>query len=228
MQTGITGFPGLPNSREEHHSCEFCVPQPMAVLDLTLSDGATLRVRRHGNPGGPRLILSHGNGFAIDAYFPFWCHFLHDCEVIVFDQRNHGWNARHDARGHTEWQMAQDMETILRAVADEFGERRAVGAFHSLSTIVSLLHSMQYGFSWDTLILFDPPLAPPPGHPQHSLARNFELALHDWARQRRSRFRRRRRARHVFQERPPPAALGAGGRRVDGTRDHQASGQWRS
>ncbi len=108
--------------------------------------------------------------------------------MIVFDQRNHGWNARHEARGHTEWQMAQDMETILRAVADEFGERRTVGAFHSLSTIVSLLHSMQYGFSWDTLILFDPPLAPPPGHPQHSLARNFELALHDWARQRRSSF----------------------------------------
>ena len=86
---------------KEHHPWNFSVPQPIAVLDLTMSDGATVHVRRHGNAGGPRLVLSHGNGFAIDAYFPFWCHFLHDCEVVVFDQRNHGWNPRHDASGHT-------------------------------------------------------------------------------------------------------------------------------
>jgi pimeloyl-ACP methyl ester carboxylesterase len=167
----------------------FCVPQPITVLDLPMSDGATVHVRRHGNASGPRLVLSHGNGFAIDAYFPFWCHFLHDCEVVVLDQRNHGWNPRHHASGHTQRQMAEDMETILQAVADEFGERRTAGAFHSLSTTVSLLHAMKYGFSWDALILFDPPLAPPPGHPQHLIARNFELSLHDWARQRRRIFR---------------------------------------
>jgi pimeloyl-ACP methyl ester carboxylesterase len=167
---------------------EFCIPQPIAVVDLTMSDGATVHVRRHGNPDGPRLIFSHGNGFAIDAYFPFWCHFLHDCEVVVFDQRNHGWNPRHHASGHTQRQMADDMETVLQAVADQFGARRTVGAFHSLSTTVSLLHAMNYRFPWDVLILFDPPFAPPPGHPQHSRARNFEFSLHDWARQRRRAF----------------------------------------
>lgn len=166
----------------------FCIPQPIAVLDLIMSDGATVHVRQHGNAGGPRLVLSHGNGFAIDAYFPFWGHFLHDCEVVVFDQRNHGRNPRHHARGHTQRQMAEDMENILQAVGDQLGERRTAGAFHSLSTTVSLLHAMNYRFPWDALILFDPPLAPPPGHPQHSSARNFELSLHDWARQRRRAF----------------------------------------
>ena len=168
---------------------EFRIPQPMAVLDLSMSDGATVMVRRHGNPRGPRLVLSHGNGFAIDAYFPFWRHFLHDCDVVVFDQRNHGWNPRHHKRGHTERQMADDMASILRAIVAEFGERPAVGAFHSLSTTVSLLHAMQHGCPWDVLVLFDPPLAPPPGHPQHSAARNFERGLHDWAQRRQRAFR---------------------------------------
>jgi pimeloyl-ACP methyl ester carboxylesterase len=168
---------------------EFRIPQPIAVLELTMSDGAKVHVRRHGDPRGPRLVLSHGNGFAIDAYFPFWRHLLHDCEVVVFDQRNHGWNPRHHRHGHTERQMADDMAAIVRAIVAEFGERRTAGAFHSLSTTVSLLHAMHHGCPWDVLVLFDPPLAPPAGHPQHCAARNFETALSDWARQRQHVFR---------------------------------------
>jgi pimeloyl-ACP methyl ester carboxylesterase len=84
--------------------------------------------------------------------------------------------------------MADDVETILRAIAAQFGKSRTAGIFHSLSTTVSLLHSSKYGFQWDALILVDPPLAPPPGHPLHCAARDFELALADWARQRRRSF----------------------------------------
>lgn len=167
---------------------QFRLPEPITVLDLTMADGAIVRVRRHGKAAGPRLIFSHGNGFAIDAYFPFWRHFLADCEVFVFDHRNHGWNPRHDAGNHTQRQMADDMETILRAIEARFGRRQTAGAFHSLSATVSLLHSMTYGFRWDALILVDPPLAPPAGHSLHSAARNFEFALSDWARQRRQSF----------------------------------------
>src|SRR5450759_1681089 len=42
------------------------VPTPHETFDLTMADGAPIRVRRHGNPKGPRLVLCHGNGFAID------------------------------------------------------------------------------------------------------------------------------------------------------------------
>jgi pimeloyl-ACP methyl ester carboxylesterase len=169
------------------NSVEFHLPEPIAVLELTMTDGAIVRVRQHGNVAGPRLILSHGNGFAIDAYFPFWRHFLADCEVFVFDQRSHGWNPRHDG-GHTQQQMADDMQTLLRAIEARFGARQSAGIFHSLSATVSLLHSMRFGFQWDALILVDPPLTPPLDHPLHSLARDFELALGGWARQRRQVF----------------------------------------
>jgi pimeloyl-ACP methyl ester carboxylesterase len=164
------------------------LPAPLAVLDLDMSDSAVIRVRRHGNPQGPRLVLSHGNGFAIDAYFPFWSRFLRDCEVIVYDQRNHGWNPRHTFAQHTEIQMAQDMETIVTAVASAFGPRRTAGLFHSLSTIVSLLHFARYGHRWDRLILFDPPITPPAGHRLHDPARNFEIALARWSLHRKSTF----------------------------------------
>jgi pimeloyl-ACP methyl ester carboxylesterase len=166
----------------------FIVPPPIAKLDLTMSDDAAIRVRRHGNVEGPRFVLSHGNGFATDAYYPFWRYLLPDFDVIIFDQRNHGQNAFHPS-GHTQIQMADDMETILRAVETQFGKRTTIGAFHSLSTTVSLLHAARFGYRWDALILFDPPLAPPPGHRLHKAARDFELALHDWARKRKHKFK---------------------------------------
>ena len=36
-----------------------------------MHDGATTIIRRHGNPAGPRLVLSHGCGFATDLYYPY-------------------------------------------------------------------------------------------------------------------------------------------------------------
>ena len=49
-------------------------------------------VRRHGPADGVRLLFSHGNGFAADAYFPYWQYLLVDFDFIVFDFRNHGQN----------------------------------------------------------------------------------------------------------------------------------------
>ena len=56
-------------------SMPFELPAPTTILDVALDDGAAIRVRRHGKPDGVRLLLSHGNGFAADAYFPYWQHF---------------------------------------------------------------------------------------------------------------------------------------------------------
>ena len=49
----------------------FELPAPSAMLDFSMDDGVPIRVVRHGNPCGPRVVLSHGNGFASDSYFPF-------------------------------------------------------------------------------------------------------------------------------------------------------------
>jgi hypothetical protein len=52
----------------------FDLPVPRMIFDVVLEDGAKTRVRRHGNPERVRLLLSHGNGFAADAYYPYWQH----------------------------------------------------------------------------------------------------------------------------------------------------------
>ena len=49
----------------------FVVPVPRETFDVALEDGASIRVRRHGNRDGVRVTVTHGNGFASDAYLPF-------------------------------------------------------------------------------------------------------------------------------------------------------------
>ena len=68
------------------------VPEPVAVHDACLGDGAVTTLRRHGNPSGPRIVLSHGNSLAIDLYYPFWSLFADAFDLVLYDLRNHGWN----------------------------------------------------------------------------------------------------------------------------------------
>lgn len=153
-----------------------------------MDDGATVRVRRHGNLAGPRLLLSHGNGFAIEAYQPFWSLLTPRWEVVLFDVRNHGQNPLHGASGHTYPQFAADLERLATAIPEAFGPKPTVGVFHSLSAIASILHALTYGWRWDALILFDPPLVPLPGHPLHGYAWMHENLLAAWSARRRDRF----------------------------------------
>src|SRR5215472_4204409 len=118
------------------------VPAPHATIDVVAADGARLRVRRHGNPRGPRLMLSHGNGFAIDGYVNFWSRFLRDFDVIVFDMRSHGQNARADPPNHDHAHMVPDLDAISRAVADEFGRKPTAGLFHSMSAQCAMLQAL--------------------------------------------------------------------------------------
>ena len=69
------------------------IPDPETVLEVSAADGYVLTVRRYGNPNGTRIVLTHGNGFAIDAYFPFWSRLTERFDCFVFDLRNHGWNS---------------------------------------------------------------------------------------------------------------------------------------
>ncbi|HEX6443438.1 MAG TPA: hypothetical protein VF007_14700, partial [Stellaceae bacterium] len=88
------------------------VPAPNPTIEVVSVDGARLRVRRHGNPRGPRLMLSHGNGFAIGGYFNFWSRFLDDFDVLVFDMRSHGQNPRAEPANHDYGHMMPDFDII--------------------------------------------------------------------------------------------------------------------
>ena len=74
---------------EEH---VYGLPDPLATHEVQVDADTVIALRRHGNPNGPRLVLSHGNGLAIDLYYPFWSLLTDEFDVIVYDQRNHGWN----------------------------------------------------------------------------------------------------------------------------------------
>jgi pimeloyl-ACP methyl ester carboxylesterase len=166
------------------------VPAPHDAFDVVMGDGAVVCVRQHGRADGVRLYVSHGNGFAVDGYYPFWGPLTGRFEVIAFDVRNHGQNPRafSGLDGHTYAQMTLDLERILRAVVARLGPRSSVGAFHSLSARTAMKHAVELGFPWQALILFDPPNVPPPAHPAWAAMDVFERRLSEWAMGRQDRF----------------------------------------
>lgn len=134
-----------------------------------MHDGAVVRVRQHGRLKGPRLVLSHGNGLAIDGYFTFWGRLLERYELVLFDVRNHGRNPLGPIEGHHWENFIADVETLYQAINGELGGKRSAGVFHSLSAVAAASHALKYGKRFDALVLFDPPMAPPAGHPLLSL-----------------------------------------------------------
>jgi pimeloyl-ACP methyl ester carboxylesterase len=166
----------------------FDLPTPSTVLDVALDDGAAIRVRRHGNRDGVRLLLSHGNGFAADAYFPYWRHFLAQFDLMVFDFRNHGQNVPAVPPHHTYEQLTLDLERVMQAIKAEFSERPTAGIFHSMSGRAAMKHALEIGWRWDALVLVDPPNMPPPEHPTFPPMAAFEKRLTEWARSRRRHF----------------------------------------
>ncbi|MDH3235308.1 MAG: alpha/beta hydrolase [Alphaproteobacteria bacterium] len=168
------------------------VPEPRETLDLVMPDGAHILARVHGNPAGPRLVLAHGNGFAIDAYVPFWGRLLDGYEVVVHDLRNHGRNPLFGSPGHNIEGFARDHATLLRAIPERLGAKPTAGLYHSVSAIAALTHatSLEEGapLPWAALVLFDPPIIPSPGHQLHAMAQGMELFLANWAMSRPDRF----------------------------------------
>lgn len=164
------------------------VPEPLAVIDVATGDGAVIRVRRHGNPRGHRLFVSHGNGFAIDGYVAFWTRFLDDFEVIAFDVRNHGWNALAAPSNHDYAHMARDLERVREAAAAEFGAKPSAGLFHSMSAQAAMIAALEIGWRFDALVLFDPPNNPAEGHPVRGPMVAYLNTLAAWAIGRRGRF----------------------------------------
>lgn len=137
---------------------------PLATHSLKLSDGAEVLLRQHGRLGAPRLVLSHGNGLAIDGYAAFWSHLCADYEVIVFDMRNHGRNPVHDIAKHRFDRLAIDIGEVFDGVAKAFGAGPSVGIFHSMSAIAATSRLALAGPFCDALVLVDPPVYPPTGH----------------------------------------------------------------
>ena len=162
------------------------IPAPSSEFSVIGVDGYRINVRRHGTPGGLRLVLSHGGGLAIDAYYPFWSHFLDRCDCFVFDVRNHGRNpVLGDLANHDVPFFVDDGKRIMRAIERRFGPKPVVGLFHSLTSVVAL-HQVARDRSFAALVLFDPPIQPPAGSRADMRAVGRRMAA--VARKRKSRF----------------------------------------
>jgi pimeloyl-ACP methyl ester carboxylesterase len=129
-----------------------------------MDDGAVIHLRRHGNPAGPRLALSHGNGLAIDGYYSFWSLLRERYDLILFDFRNHGQNPLHRFENHNWPRFVTDLEHIFAAIPQHFGAKRTAGVFHSLAAVSATMQAQRFGPRWDPLVLFDPPYYPPERH----------------------------------------------------------------
>ena len=141
------------------------VPCAHAGLDVVAEDGVVLSARQHGNVDAPfRLLLSHGCGFAADAYFPFWSEFADRYEVVVYDMRSHGRSGAGLLTSLNVPTLVADSQAMLDSVQERFGAKPTIGVFHSLSAVVGLLHAAREpGFA--ALVLFDPPIQPTDGTP---------------------------------------------------------------
>ncbi|MHA1537607.1 MAG: alpha/beta fold hydrolase [Alphaproteobacteria bacterium] len=167
----------------------FSVPTPLQTFNLTMDDGAKIRIRQHGNPDGVRLFISHGNGFAIDGYLPFWGPLRERFELIIFDFRNHGQNPPAGGDGHNYARLARDLEQIYQGVGERLGKKTSVGVFHSMSARSAMKHAIEIGWRWDALVLYDPPNVPPADHWHYEAMCVFERRLVDWAMNRTNRFK---------------------------------------
>ena len=143
------------------------VPAPLAVGEARMDDETTILVRRHGNPAGPRIVLSHANGFAVDAYYPFWSLLMDRFDVVVFDLRNHGWNPVGALETHAIGTFVGDMAAVARAIEAHFEPKPAVGVFHSLSGQAAAIEACSDAGSFAALVLFDPFICPRGCHPGH-------------------------------------------------------------
>jgi pimeloyl-ACP methyl ester carboxylesterase len=166
----------------------FEIPTPSLTFEVPLEDGARIAMRRHGNPDGVRLLVTHGNGFAADAYYPYWRQLLSKFDVLVFDFRNHGQNVPVTPANHNYAQLARDLERVVMAVQAELPVCKTAGIFHSMSARTAMKHAIGIGWRWDALMLFDPPDVPPKGHPLYAGMEVFENKLTEWAKGRRRRF----------------------------------------
>ena len=142
------------------------VPEPLAMVEVQMDDGTPITLRRHGNPQGMRLVVSHANGLSADAYYPFWSLLADRFDLILYDFRNHGWNPVGDLVAHDIATFVRDNARIVQAIDRHFGERPKIGVFHSVSAQTAVLQAASGG-GFSALVLFDPFICPPGCAPQH-------------------------------------------------------------
>lgn len=168
------------------------LPAETATIRARMDDGAIIALRRWGAPRAERVVISHGNGLAVDAFARFGAALAARFEVVAFDMRNHGRNHGRNpvtaVEGGNWARFIADIPQILAAIDDAFDPKPAHGAFHSLSSAACLLSTAQTGYPWRSLTVYEPPMPPGPGTPAHAAFARYQLELAARAARRRAQF----------------------------------------
>ncbi len=133
-----------------------------------MKDGAVIRLRRYGKPGATRIVLSHGNGLAINAYAPFWLPLAEtttsSCSTCAITARTRCMTQK----AHSWENFFSDIEEVFQGIRAHFGAARTVAAVpFTVLDCDARACLCANGDRWDALCVFDPPMMPPAGHPLH-------------------------------------------------------------
>lgn len=153
---------------------------------VLLADDAVASVRVRGR--GPRVVVSHGNGMAIDAYRRFWEPLAERYQVVAFDFRHHGKSSPFEKHIQNWPQFVDDFHRVLNAIEVKLGPAITFGAFHSMSSLTALLHASQFPAPWRGLVVFEPPVPPPAGTPSLEAFLQMHKTLADGAARRKPAF----------------------------------------
>ena len=136
------------------------VPKPLLTFEVRVDDDTVFTLRRHGNPDGPRLVMSHDNGGRSIFYYPFWSLPAEEFDLVVYDLRNHGWNSVSTIANHNIPTLFRDHDLFIEGIDSHYGTKPKIGVFHSVSGLITLL-SPTKGSGFEARVLFDPPLCKP-------------------------------------------------------------------
>jgi len=141
------------------------LPEADEVFSVTTDDGAVLPVYGLAGPqDGPALLFGHANGLAAGSYTPWLKMLAQSCRVFAWDARGHGGSRWPDGPLEEVFsvdRMADDLAAVSRAVAARAGVPAYVG--HSLGGAAGLrLAFTGRAPDWPRLLIFEPPIFPPP------------------------------------------------------------------
>ena len=127
---------------------------------VTLSDGARIGLQRWGTARPERMVVSHGNGLAVDGFREFGRKLADKYEVIAFDMRNHGHSGPGPLSEEPWPRFVADIPEIFDHIQRLYGDKPTHGAFHSLSSVSTLFSQALTPRDWRTLTLYEPPVPP--------------------------------------------------------------------
>ncbi|MEU7630635.1 alpha/beta hydrolase [Nocardia sp. NPDC049220] len=105
---------------------------PCAVIPVTTSDGARLRVHAYGPADGDVIVLIHGWSCSIEYWNPQINTFADRYRVVCYDQRGHG-ASELGSLAPSKQTLAEDLSAVLDATLRP--GQRAVLAGHSMGGI---------------------------------------------------------------------------------------------